>query len=1631
MTATLLHDAFALQVARTPGAVAAIDGWDSVSYAELDRRAGHVAAALREQGCAPGEAVGVRLRRGIDLVVALVAVWRAGGAYVPLDPDHPEDRIAGIVEETGCRIVLTDESVAGLTAAGGEAPALPRLATAPDSPAYVIYTSGSTGRPKGVVVTHGGIANRVHWTVRTHGLSAGDRVLQKTSLSFDAAGWEIFAPLVSGGTVVLAPAGAERDPVTMIEAVIRDEVTVLQVVPSVLRLLVAQDRLADCTSLRLLFSAGEALQAELCQQVWAKVDVELWNTYGPTECAIDATAYRCDPEQKTGPVPIGAPISGDHVVVLDEHGELTPIGLAGELYLGGAGVGLGYAGQPELTAERFVPDPLGAPGARLYRTGDRARWRSDGMLEYLGRFDDQVKVNGVRIEPGEVEAALRAHPAVRGGAVLAVPAAGGGGELRLAAFVVGDIEPAALRTFLRGRLPEHLVPTLVVPVAELPLTTSGKVDRTALRAMELTEQPGRPGYQEPATPAERVVAEAWAELLEVDRVGADDDFFQLGGHSLLITRLAEWLRAKTGRRIEVRHLFAASTVRAQAALLSTKDVEAAPEPVVRPDGRLPLSFGQRRLWFLEQLRQGHQEYVVPLFLRVPAGTGREVVGRALNALAERHEVLRTRYVVHDNEPWQVIDPPAEVELRVVQGAPSKHELFRAELSRGFDLAKGPIWRALLLDRPGLDGLLLLTAHHIAVDGRSLVVLAEEFERLCAGETELPAPALQYADHAIRQRRALTGTLLEEQLAYWRAALDGVHPIELPVDRPRAAERDSHGAALDFTLPPGIAGSLLEQGRQAGATPFMSLLTVFTVLLARYSRDWDVVVGTPVAGRTAPEAETAVGFFLNSLALRANLTPELSFTEALGRVREASVGAFGHADVPFERLVEEVQPGRDLARTPVYQVIFDLHDADLAEANTNVVGSDVMRSIWRTAKTDLTLIMRTHADGRLDGILEYATALFDQATIERLGANFVRLAESLTTAPDEPIGTAELVAAPERELLLETWNDTTAEQPSRPVHLAIAEQAARTPEAVALVHDGGTVTYGELESEANRFAHLLRSRGVTAESVVGVLLDRGPELVAALLGVWKAGGAYVPLDPSFPPDRVRHMLDDSGAGLLVSDSELAEHAAGFGGGRLLADVDREELARQRSDAPEEPDGDGLDRLAYLIYTSGSTGTPKGVAVAHRGLANYLDWTVGAYAAHGTGGAPLFTSVAYDLGLPNLYTPLLTGQKVHLFGQDFDLTKLGPALADAGPFSFIKLAPAQLELVLGQLADAGPVPLAELVSAAGDWVPATLAERWRAVTGRPDARFAAEYGPTEITVGNSALFPEAGSRSTEFLSIGHPIPNTTMYVLDENLNPVPIGVVGEIYVGGIGVARGYVGKPELTAEKFRTDPHGPPGGRLYRTGDLGRVLPGGAVEFRGRADNQVKVRGYRVELGAVEAALLAHPDVREAVVVLNGQKLVAYHVGRATELAAFLAETLPRHEIPSLFVPMESLPLNANGKVDRRALPEPDAGHTGAEGEQAGQAPRTVAERRIAAIWARVLDRRIGVHDNFFDLGGHSMSAATVVSMLRQEFDVEVGMRTLFDAPTVAGLAEAVTELIRAEIDGLSAAEVLARSEEGQR
>ncbi|TDD40121.1 amino acid adenylation domain-containing protein [Actinomadura sp. KC06] len=1623
-TERLLPGKVARRAERSPEAVAVTAGRDRLGYAELDRRANRLAHLLRARGAGPGSLVGVRMHRGLDLAVALLGVWRAGAAYVPLDPAHPAERLRWMLAETGGPLVVTQRALAAELAGTGteavHADADPMLAELPATPpdggpgpadaAYVVFTSGSTGVPKGVVINHEGIANRVAWTVRTHGLGERDRVLQKTSLSFDAACWEFFAPLVSGGTVVMAPVGAERDPAAMVGAIARDGVTVLQVVPSVLRMLVREPGWDECGSLRLLFSAGEPLYAELCQEFRGLVPgVEIWNTYGPTECSIDVTAHRFDPAQPSGPVPIGRPIDGTRVLVLDPHGSPVPPGLPGELFAGGPGLARGYLGRADLTAGRFVPDPYGPPGSRLYRTGDRVRWRPDETLEYLGRLDHQVKVNGVRIEPGEVESALLAHPAVRGAVVAAATAPDG--TDRLVGYVVGadGISTDMLRGHLRDRLPEQFVPSVFVRLDALPLTANGKVDRAALRAPDLTENPGRPPYVAPRDPAEELIAQTWSEVLKVDRVGVHDDFFQLGGTSLILTRLAGRLRTALGGRDRLRGLFGAPTVAEQARLLSGAGDEPPPvQAVPRPaGGTLPVSFGQRRLWFLDRMRPGSPEWLAPVFIRLDPGTDPDVVRRALADLADRHEILRTRYTEEAGEPRQIVDAETEPDLAVLDtDRAGLAKIFRTEFDRGIDLETGPVWRAVLARPDGEPPLLLLTIHHIACDGWTAALLERDVRELCAaraagGTPERARPSVQYADFAAWQRDWLSPERLERALAFWRRALADLPALRLPTDRPRPAERDAHGAVMPFTVPAPLAGALDALGRSAGTTPFMTLLSAFSVLMGRYAGQRDVAIGTPVAGRSQPEVQETAGFFLNSLVLRCDLAGGPSFREVLTRTRAMCLAAFAHQELPFEHLVDELQPERDLSRTPLYQVAFDLHDERLTSGGADLTDLDTYQESWHVAKTDLTLFMRRRPDGSLVGAFEYATALFDAATVERLGRHFVRLLDALATDPDVLVDAVNFLATDERELLVSGWNQTSASVPQVSVGELFEQQASQTPDAAALVWGEGSLTYAELDARANRFARHLQGLGVGPESAVGVQLDRGPDLVAVLLGVWKAGAAYVPLDPTYPAERAASMLADAGAEVTVSSVDW-ESLSGLDDGPLDVAVDQ-------------------DNLAYVIFTSGSTGRPKGVQVTHRGLVNHVRWAADELASHGSGGGALFSSVAFDLPVPNLWAPLVCGQPVRIFPQDLDLADLGRALMEAAPFSFLKLTPGQLDVATERLSDAAG--LAGLIMAAGEPFTRRTLERVRelGVTGP----IVNEYGPTEATVG-TCIFPVPDDADWDVVPIGSPLPNMTMYVLDGGMRPVPVGVVGELYVGGVGVARGYAGRPELTADRFVPDPFGTPGTRLYRTGDLVRRAPDGNVEFVGRVDDQVKIRGYRVEPGEIRAVLAGHEDIRDAAVIAEAERLVGYYTADqdVPDLAEYCGQRLPEYMVPAVLVRLEEIPLNANGKLDRSALPDPEAGPDGPELVE----PRNVVEERVAELWTDLLGgTQVGVDHNFFQIGGNSILAIRLISKLQEAFEIELRVRTIFERPTVAGQAAAIEEQIRAEIDALPDAALAADTE----
>ncbi|MFD7991540.1 amino acid adenylation domain-containing protein [Streptomyces mexicanus] len=1655
----LIPALFTAQAARTPDAPAVLraDG-SAVRYAELAGLAGRIAARLRAAGVRPGDFVGVCLQRSPELVAAFLGVWLAGGAYVPLDPRHPAARLEAVLEDTAHPLVVTEHAVADrLPACARHRIAVETVdregayeavefAADGDRPAYVLHTSGSTGRPKGVLVPHGGIANRVRWLAHRHRLGAGDRMLLKTTVGFDAAGLELFAPLVSGGAVVLAPEGAERDPAALLRTVAERGVTILQGVPSLYRRLVEEPGWERAGSLRLLFSAGEPLHAELCRALAERVPgAEIWNTYGPTEASVDITEHRFDPAQDTGAVPIGRPIGNMRVVVLDTAGRPVPVGVPGELHAGGVGLALGYLGRPGQSAERFVPDPH-RPGERLYRTGDRARWRSDGTLEYLGRLDHQVKVNGVRIEPGEVEAALAAHPWVRAAVAAAVP--DGTGGHRLVAWVQSRgeaLRPQELRAFLRRSLPDPLVPSVFVPVTSFPLTPNGKIDRSALPdpadgLADVAHVPVR-------TPAERAVAEEWARLTgtPVGEIGAHHDFFQLGGSSLMLTRLAAGLSQAAGRAIAATALLTATTVEQQADLLTAGPAarqaagpaaDEAVTPVPRDADGLPLSPGQQGMWLLDRLRPGSAEWNAPVFLTLPAVYDDETLRRALTALAERHEILRTRYALRGAEPVQIADLPAAWELRTARAerAEDLNALVAEEFARPFDLAHGPVRRALAV-RGRATLTVVLSIHHIACDGWTSVVLERDLRALAEAahtgtEARLPALPVQYADHAVHRRRRLTEDFVAAELAYWKRKLEGVVPVELPADRPRPATRDAAGAAHVFTVPAPLVERAAALGRSCGATLQQTLLTAFAALVARSTGTWDVPVGVPVAGRSGPETADVAGYFLNTLVLRCDAGPGTSFRDALVRVRDTAREAFAHQELPFDRLVEELEDTRDPARTPLYQVMFDVHEEGRTGTAVGAADAEAFREAWRTARTDLTFVLQRRPDGSLLGFAEYATALFDAATVERFADCWIRLLESVVGDPAGRLDAADLLPAPLRAELLAHGRGRP--EPGAPsgddvtVHAAIAASARRAPQDVALVCGAETWTYERLERRAGQFAARLRELGAGPGTVVAVLLDRRPDLVAAFLGVWRAGAAYVPLDPAAPGERTAHVLADSGARVLVTNGDGAGRFAGRFAGAVLDTgtvPDGETAGPVAPSVPDDP-----DRLAYLMYTSGSTGRPKGVAVAHRSLLAMLRASQ-AHLDFGQGPDDAWLALAqvtFDISCTELFMPLVAGGRVVLAREREQQDHAAQLrLIDEHEVSHLQVAPPHWQMLI----DAGLGRRTLVGQTGGEPCPPVLA---RALSRRL-LRFINEYGLTETTI---AATRWDADDTADAVPVGRPYPHVTAYVLDEALRPVPYGVTGELCVGGDGLAVGYHGRPALTAAAFVPDPYGPPGARLYRTGDRARMRPDGTLEFAGRADGQVKIRGRRVETGEVQAVLAEHPAVAQAHVAVHGSgteaALVGYYTPAAgadgpgeSELLDHCARHLPDYMLPALLVRLERLPLTRHNKVDAAALPVPDL--AAALADEPYSPPEGPVEEALAEIWAEELygagaTRRIGARQGFFRIGGNSVKAARVIARIQEEFDVELPLRAVFERPTVRGLAAAVEEAVRAEIESLTEADL---------
>ncbi|MEI5101936.1 amino acid adenylation domain-containing protein [Streptomyces sp. PmtG] len=1648
-----LVDLFEAQAARTPHATAVTCGDDHLDYASLDAAAGRLAHRLAEAGAGPERFVALALPRSTDLVVAVIAALKSGAAYLPIDPKLPAERVAHLLRDTApvALVTTTDTDIradgpggiddAGATAvpvlllddaavradldrrpATGPAPARRPL---PDNPAYAIYTSGSTGRPKGVVVPHANVVRLFTRTRDWFGFDEHDVWTLFHSYAFDFSVWELWGPLLHGGRLVVVPDDTARSPEDFLRLLADERVTVLNQTPSAFYPLVRADaehpELSARLALRQVVFGGEALDVDRLADWYARHRDDaprLVNMYGITETTVHVTYSPLDASTvRTGTAsPIGTGIPDLRVYVLDDDLAPAPPGAIGEMYVAGDGLARGYLGLPALTATRFPPDPFGPPGSRMYRTGDRARWRPDGTLEYLGRADTQVKIRGYRIEPGEIEAALHAHPGV-GAATVGVHE-DTSGTRRLVAHVVGAGEdgapPAAeLRAHLERLLPAHMVPAAYVPLAALPLTANGKLDRRALPA------PGADGFASggdrvpPRTAAERLVAAAWADVLTTDEVGADDDFFALGGDSILAVRVTSRLRAAFGADVSPRLLFTHPTVCALAAALGEPAGAAAPAviPAADPDTAPPLSYAQQRLWFLDRFEPGGTEYTTVSALRLRGALDEAALRTALDGLIARHEALRTTFAEHDGEARQIVHPPHPVDLRVDDltgaGAGEVDALLEGEAATPFDLSAGPLLRARIARLADDEHVLVLAMHHIVTDGWSLGVLGRDLGELYtaarAGRSpELPALPVRYADHAAWQRGRTEEA--ERQLAYWKRALDGLAPLEPPTDRPRPAVRTRDGAMVTFPLPAPLVERLRARGREADATLYMTLLTACQVLLARWTDQEDIAVGTVTAGRERAELHDVVGMFVNTLVLRGKVTPGLTFRSLLDRARTATLDAFNHQDVPFERVVDAVRPERDTSRTPLFQVMVALHNLGTEAPGLPGLDVEAVTPPVRNATFDLAFDFVEHGGG-VTGHLEYSTGLFDPGTAERLAAQLRLILEAAAADPDQEIGALPLLTTADRRQVLEEWQGGPAPAPQDAFgHFpALFEaQAARTPDATALVARDATFDFAALNDRANRLAHHLIAQGVGPERTVAARLPRTSDQMMALIAVLKAGGTLLCLDPELPEQRVAYLTADAAPRTVLTAETLRALPWDSLPAHDPTDADRI--------APLHP-----ENTAYVIYTSGSTGRPKGVAVEHRQLVALChDHREGLVAPHTTDGhrlrAALSASFSFDTSWEG---PLLLalGQEVHLVDED---TRLDPeafcAQVAEHRLDLVNVTPSFLRELnrAGLLAPGRHHPRVLLVG--GE---AIGADTWRELCAAKDLGVTAYnvYGPTECTV--DAVYGPCAQRP-ERPVIGRPGRGLRAYVLDGALRPVPPGTPGELYLAGAQVARGYLNRPGLTASRFLADPYGAPGTRMYRTGDRARWDDRGLLEFLGRADDQVKIRGFRIEPGEIEAALTAHPDVAEAVVAPHehaGRTLLAAYVVPAADrtptgddLRARLRMTLPDHMVPQAFVPLTRIPRTSSGKTDRRALPAPPAGP---DTQAPYVAPRPGTEERLATIWADVLGvARVGARDNFFALGGDSILSIQIVSRARRA-GLALTTKDVFRAPTVAELALCAT------------------------
>lgn len=1643
-TATL-HGLFESAVDKYPDEVAVIYDNQKLTYRQLDEHSNQLANYLRTMGIKNNDVIAVLMERSLEMVIALYGILKAGGAYLPLDPGHPIKRIAYILEESGTKCVLSQFRFNDHLPAAAHRLHIdtqwkelsdydstrPANKTLPQDLAYVIYTSGSTGKPKGVMNEHRGICNRLLWMQENNPLKVKDKVLQKTPYTFDVSVPEFFSPLIIGACLIVAKPDGHKDTAYLIETIRMNQITYVHFVPSMLRLFLSDKNAGQCGSLTRVICSGEALSSELNNRFFSILpNTELYNLYGPTEAAVEVTAWKCSPDTSCSTVPIGKPIANTEIYILDEKLIPVPVGVVGELHIGGVQVARGYLNRPELTREKFIDNPFSNEvNARLYKTGDLAKYNSDGAIEYVGRNDHQVKIRGLRIELGEIETAINLMDNVNQCVVVAREDKEH--DQRLVAYIVPEkgmhIDVSSLRINLAQNLPDYMVPQHFIEMESFPLTSSCKTDIKMLPSSKDLGAFDSHTFIAPSTEIEKIIATFWEEILDLKQIGIDDNFFDLGGHSLLAIQALAKINEKFGVITNLNTLFLAPTIRQLAELINVEIASGQTKkldlsiPVISKDVVVPATSQQQRLWYLMQLSATYiSAHNNASAFRLRGVLNINALQRAVNTIINRHEILRSNIRFEDEELIQTVRRNAHFDLQPISiqqyGANGLEDLIpklQVDAAQPLDVSEDPLFKVQLVRIGENDHALLFIINHLVFDGWSYDLLFDElyegYNAYEAGrEPSLPALPSQYGDYAIWQKAFLQSTYLKNQINYWKDNLNGDLPLlELPLDKRRPPVQDYNCHEIRFAYDQNIVESLEKFGRSNGCTLFMVIIALYALMLHRFTRQREILVGTPISGRISDDISHLIGFFVNTLALRFKIFPEMNFSDWMNEVKDVCLNAYNNQDAPFELIVQELQPPRDMSRSPIFQTFFiyqDVRNRNMGFENLEMTNFNVRRT---ALQTDLDVWVKREKD-RLWGGFLYATALFDENTAQKFVDSFVTLAEQVSNNPE--ISLKMLCRANDHEIQnMQVWNDTKVNLPSLSFLEIFTKCVEIYPNKTAIIHRTDQLSYLALERRANQISRYILSKGIEKGSLVGVCMDRSENLIAVLISIWKADCAYVPLDPDYPKARLKYMAETAGISLLVTEMDLVDRLADYPVKTIIFDTEIDKIEAIDGSTVNKHFNSAPEDLAYVIFTSGSTGKPKGVKIPHRALANFMYSMLKIPGFSNEDILLAVTTYSFDIAALELFLPLYAGATTVVIDKEYssDGTILKKCLLETGA-TVMQATPSTWRILL----ESGWVPDRDFkILCGGEQFPVDLAIK----LSESCENVWNMYGPTETTIWSSC---HKINRNDKFLFIGRPIANTQMHVLDNDLQPLPVGVVGELYIGGAGVSKGYINRPDLTSIQFVEDPFSDiPGALLYKTGDLARYIEDGLIECFGRVDSQVKIRGYRIELGEIETILSQLDNISQAVVNVHeisagDQRLIAYLVtdeGNTIDIKIIresLGEQIPDYMIPQHFVTVDHIPLTPAGKVDRKALLW-SFNSVPSSKKELYVPPSTETEKILLDFWQVILGLDfIGIHDNFFDVGGHSLLAVKLFSKIKKRFNVELPLATLFRSTTVHELASRI-------------------------